>query len=211
MPDPEFVTETQLTIDGAKYRSRTGPLVKLGAHMHIVIAVITALAGLIWALSSLANSGFRLSSLDPFAAYRRWQWRRTYGAKPIYKLDRPMDVAALLLLGIAKADGDITSDQKRELQTIFQTEFEMSRDEAADLLLASSHLIRDEIYIVDHLDKILERSAARFEPENVRSLLALMRRVAALDGSINGEQQKLIDATERYFAAKQPAAAGKWA
>ena len=75
-----------------------------------------------------------------------------------------MDVAALLLLGIAKADGEITSDQKRELQNLFQNEFEISRDEAADLLLASSYLIRDEIYIVDHIDKILELSAAKFEP-----------------------------------------------
>jgi uncharacterized tellurite resistance protein B-like protein len=177
--------------------------------MHIVIAAITALAGLLWAVNSLLNSGFRLSSLNPFAAYRRWQWRRTCGTRPIYRLEQPMDVAAVLLLGIAKADGDITSDQKRELQSIFQSEFELSRDAAADLLLASSYLIRDEIYIVDHLDRILERSAPKFEPEHASSLLRLMRRVAALDGSINAEQQKLIDATERYFSARrQPA--GKW-
>jgi uncharacterized tellurite resistance protein B-like protein len=177
--------------------------------MHIVIAAITAVAGLLWALHSLTQAGFHFSSLNPFAAYRRWQWRRTYGGKPIYNLDRPMDVAAVLLLGVAKADGDITSDQKRELQSIFQSEFEISRDEAADLLLASSHLMRDVIYIVDHLDKILERSAKKFEDENVSSLLRLMRKVAALDGSINAEQQKLIDATERYFAPKQQAS-GKW-
>lgn len=200
---------TQLTFATAK-RRLCGCLLVTLPPMHIVIAAITALAGLLWAINSLMRSGFSLSSLDPFAAYRRWQWRRTYGAKPIYKLDRPMDVAAVLLLGIAKADGDITSDQKRELQSIFQSEFEISRDEAADLLLASSHLIRDEIYIVDHLDKILERSAPRFEAENVSSLLRHMRRVAAMDGSINAEQQKLIDATERYFSSKQQPA-GKWA
>ena len=177
--------------------------------MHIVIAAITALAGLLWALNSLAQSGWNPSSLNPFAAYRRWQWRRTYGGKPIYNLDRPMDVAAVLLVGIAKADGDITSDQKRELQSIFQSEFEISRDEAADLLRASTHLMRDVIYLLDHLDKVLERSAKKFEPENVSSLLRLMRKVAALDGAINGEQEKLIAATERYFAAKQPAP-GKW-
>jgi uncharacterized tellurite resistance protein B-like protein len=121
-----------------------------------------------------------------------------------------MDVAALLLLGIAKADGEITSDQKRELQSLFQSEFEISRDEAADLLLASSHLIRDEIYIVDHLDKILEPSAPKFEPAAVNSLLGMMRKIAALDGSINGEQQKLIDTTDRYFATRQKVAGGKW-
>ena len=178
--------------------------------MHVIIAAITALAGLLWAINSLQRSGFSLSSINPFLAYRRWKWSRTYGSKPIYKLERPMDVAAVLLLGIAKADGEITSDQKKTLQGMFQSEFEISRDEAADLLLASSHLIRDEIYIVDHLDKILDRSAERFEPEAVASLLAMMRRLAAMDGAINGEQGKLIEATERYFTARQKVNAAKW-
>ena len=178
--------------------------------MHIVIAVITAIAGLFWALNSLQRSGFHFSSLNPFLAYRRWQWSRTYGARPIYRLERPIDVAAVLLLGVAKADGAITSDQKRELLAMFQTEFSISRDEASDLLLASSHLIRDEIYLVDHLDKILARSADRFEPDAIASLVAMMRKVAALDGGINGEQQKLIDATERYFAGRNKQATGKW-
>ena len=178
--------------------------------MHVIIAALTALAGLFWALNALQRSGFNLNALNPFLAYRRWKWSRAYGAKPIYRLERPMDVAAVLLLGIAKADGNITSDQKRELQAMFQSEFEISRDEAADLLLASSHLIRDEIYIVDHLDKILALSTPHFEPAAVGSLLAMMRRLAAMDGSINGEQQKLIEATERYFASQQKAASSKW-
>ena len=178
--------------------------------MHVLIAAITAIAGLFWALNSLQRSGFSFDSLNPFLAYRRWQWRRTHGEKAIYKLERPMDVAAVLLLGVAKADGEITSDQKKELLSLFQSEFEIGRDEASDLLLASSHLIRDQIYLVDHLEKILERSASKFEPESVTSLLGMMRRVAALDGSINTEQQKLIDATQDYFAERAPKTVRKW-
>lgn len=177
--------------------------------MHIVIAAITALAGLLWALNALQRSGFHLDSLNPFLAYRRWQWRKTYGTRPIYRLQRPMDVAAVLLLGVAKADGDITSDQKRELLGMFQSEFEISRDEASDLLLASSHLIRDEIYLVDNIDKLLEPCAERFEPDAVTSLLAMMKRIALLDGSINSEQQKLIDATQQYFAGRARGT-GRW-
>jgi uncharacterized tellurite resistance protein B-like protein len=172
--------------------------------MHVLIAAITAVAGLFWALNSLQRSGFNPSSLNPFLAYRRWQWSRTHGMKPIYRLERPMDVAAVLLLGIAKADGAITSDQKKELLALYQGEFEISRDEASDLLLASSHLIRDEIYLVDHLSKILTPSAERFEADAVASLLRMMRKVAALDGSINTEQQKLIDETEAFYSARTP-------
>lgn len=178
--------------------------------MHILIAAITAIAGLVWALNSLQRSGFDPNSLNPFLAYRRWQWRRSHGEKPIYKLTRPMDVAAVLLLGIAKADGEITSDQKKELLGLFQSEFEIGRDEASDLLLASSHLIRNEIYLVDNLEKILERTASKFEPDAVASLLSMMQRIAALDGSINAEQQKLIDATQSYFADRAPKAVRTW-
>jgi uncharacterized tellurite resistance protein B-like protein len=170
--------------------------------MHVVIAAITAVAGLLWALNSLQRSGFHLSDLNPFLAYRRWQWRKTYGGRPIYKLDRPIDVAAVLLLGVCKADGAITSDQKKALLELFQREFQISRDEASDLLLASSHLIRDEIYLVDHLDKVLERSAPKFDPEAVTSLLRMMRHVAASDGAMNAEQEKLINAADAYFAAR---------
>jgi uncharacterized tellurite resistance protein B-like protein len=178
--------------------------------MHVVIAAITAIAGLLWALNNLQRSGFHLSDLNPFLAYRRWQWRKTYGGKPIYRLERPMDVAAVLLLGVCKADGAITSDQKKNLLDLFQREFQISRDEASDLLLASSHLIRDEIYLVDHLDKVLERSASKFDPEAVTSLLRMMRHLAASEGAMNGEQEKLINAVDAYFAART-SAKGKWA
>jgi tellurite resistance protein len=177
----------------------------------MIIAVLSALAGLIWALSALQRSGFDLNSLNPFLAWRRWQWRQSYGNKPLYKLDRPIDVGAVLVLGIAKADGEITSEQKKALLGLFQSEFDLSRDAAAELLLASSHLIRDELYLVDRLDKILEPSAKRFERDTADSLLDMMRRIAALDGSINSEQQKLLDATERYFAARFQQAQRRWA
>jgi len=39
----------------------------------------------------------------------------------------------------------------------------------------------------------------------------MMRKVAALDGSSNDEQEKLIDATERYFASRNKQAVSKWA
>lgn len=167
--------------------------------MHVVIGVITAIAGLIWALVALQRAGF---SLDPFAWYRRMQWRKKYADKPLYCLDDPMDVAAVLLLGTAKCEGEISAEQKRALLELFQSEFKLAYDEAADLLLASSYLIRDQVYLVDNLPKILERSRDRFTPAQVDSLLALMRRVAALEGPANEEQRELIEAVERYFAER---------
>ena len=177
--------------------------------MHIVIGLITAIGGLIWALVALQRAGISLASLDPFAWYRRMQWQKKYADKPLYCLNEPVDVAAVLLLGVAKCEGEISAEQKRELLRIYETELKLSADEAADLLVASSHLTRNEVYLVDNLPRILERSKDRFSGAQVQSLLSLMERVAGLEGPANEEQRKLIDATLRYFGERN-APRGAW-
>jgi hypothetical protein len=167
--------------------------------MHIVIGVLTAAAGLIWALVALQRAGVSIGSLDPFAWYRRMQWQRKYADKPLYCLNEPMDVAAVLLLATAKCEGEVSAEQKQMLLKTFESEFSQTTDEAADLLVASAHLLRNEVYLVDNLDRVLERSKDRFTPTQVASLSTLMRRIAELEGPINEEQRKLIDATQRYF------------
>ena len=176
--------------------------------MHIVLAVLSSLAGLIWALATLQRSGFNPDSLNPFLWLRRARWRRQYGIPPLYRLEEPMDVAAVLLLGTAKCEGEISAEQKRLIRTIFEQEFNLDSDAAYDLLLASAHLIRDEIYLVDKLEKIIEPSSRHFTPGQAASLLSLMTRVGTLESTLNEEQRKLITACEEYFErlfAKQQA------
>jgi uncharacterized tellurite resistance protein B-like protein len=176
--------------------------------MHIVIGVVTALAGLIWALVALQRAGVRIGSLDPFAWYRRMQWRKKYADKPLYCLTDPVDVAAVLLLATAKCEGEVSAEQKQALLKTFESEFSLSADEAADLLVACAHLLRNEVYVFDNLERVLERAKDRFSVTQVASLATLMRRVAELDGPANGEQRKLIDATQRYFEERaQPKSA----
>ena len=144
--------------------------------MHVVIGLLTAIAGLIWALVALEGAGIRLSS--PFALFRRYQWSKKYGRKPLHSLTEPIDVVAVLLLGVAKCEGEISAEQKRQLLRVFEEEFRISADEASDLLLASAHLIRNEIYIGDQIDKILEPSLSRFSDEHIRTVDALMTEIA---------------------------------
>jgi uncharacterized tellurite resistance protein B-like protein len=177
--------------------------------MHIVLGALSAFAGLIWAVVALQRSGFNPDSINPFLWYRRAQWRRKYAVRPIYNLAEPMDVAALLVLGIAKCEGEISREQKQAIHDLFETEFKLDRNAAADLLLASSHLLRDEIYLVDHLDKILFRSGDSFSAGQVSSLLGMMHRIGTLESALNEEQHRLIDATQHYFR-KQAGNHGRW-
>lgn len=170
--------------------------------MHIVIAAITAIGGLIWALVALHRSGFTLSYLDPFAWYRRTQWKNRLAINPLYNLETPVEAAAVLLLGVAKCEGEISSEHKKELTSIFENDLHQTPDEAAELLVSSAYLTRNEIYLVDNIHKILEKSADGFAQTHVQSLLSLMRRVSTLDGPTNQEQEKLIGETDRYFKTK---------
>lgn len=167
--------------------------------MHIVIGVITALAGLIWALVALQRAGVSIGSLDPFAWYRRMQWQKKYADKPLYCLTDPIDVAAMLMLATAKCEGEVSAEQKQTLLKSFESEFSLSADEAADLLVACAHLLRNEVYVLDNLARVLERTKDRFTATQVASMVTLMQRIADHDGPANEEQRKLIDAVQRYF------------
>lgn len=82
--------------------------------MHIIIATISAIAGLLWALNHLQNSGVALNSFNPFLWARRRKWAKQLGAKPMYGLTDSMEAAALLVVAVAKEHGDITRDTKSE-------------------------------------------------------------------------------------------------
>lgn len=174
--------------------------------MHIVIGFITALAGLLWALNSLRRSGFNLEALNPFAWMRRRAWQQKYREKPLYTLKDPIDVASVLLLGVARCDGEISAQQKNEILAIFRDVFHLDNDAASDLLRAGSHLIRNEVYLVDSVERILEPALGHFTTEQMASLLNMMARVAGIDGPVNEEQRKLIEAARETFNKRIPVA-----
>ena len=162
--------------------------------MPQLIALLGAVAALFWAFNSLEKSG-ALTSLNPFLLIRRLKWGKEFGTKPLYRLRDPVEVAAVLLLGTAKCKGEVTSSQKAELKHIFTDVLKQSADDADDLLVAATHMLRDEVYIVDNLAKILLHTRRHMSAEQKASLLNLMEAVSGVEGPANAEQRKLIDKT----------------
>jgi uncharacterized tellurite resistance protein B-like protein len=177
--------------------------------MHYVIGFITAIAGLLWALNSLQRSGVDLDAFNPFVWWRRRQIRRFYGANPLHVLDNPMEVAALLMLAIAKCDGEVSREEKQYLLQTFETEFALPAHEASSLLSQVSYLLRDESDISGQLEKILDRSLSSFTVEQMESTIELMRQTACLGGRISKIKLSLINETARILGASQ-AQQGKW-
>ena len=160
--------------------------------MAQLIALLGAIAGLIWAINSLEKAGL---SLNPFTWWRRFQWRQRHGTKPLYNLRDPAEVAAVLLLGIAKCKGEVTATQKVRLRDLYVRVLKMPAVEADDMLVAATFMLRDEIYLVDNVERLLLNTRRSLGAEQKASVLNLMEEMATVDGPVNAEQRKLIDRT----------------
>lgn len=164
--------------------------------MHILIGLITAIAGLIWALHSLQNAGFNLNALNPFAWARRRKWQKQLGTKPMHALTNSMDAAALLVVAIAKEHGDITRDTKLEILSLFEAEFGIKRNKSIELYSSSMYLLQSPANIVEEVKHILKPSKDDFEKSHVVKLIEMLNKVANLEEITDG-QRLIVKAVEQ--------------
>lgn len=177
--------------------------------MHIIIGIITAIAGLVWALHSLQNSGVNLNSFNPFHWVRRRNWEKQLGTKPMHRLDKPMDAACLLLVGIVKTEGEITREQKSDIIKLFQDEFNLDQSHSAELFSVSSHMLQDVIDLPAEVINILAPCKEQFKPEQTDSLLKMLAKVASIEHAITDMQSKVITAVEGELRVNA-VETGKW-
>lgn len=177
--------------------------------MHVVLGILGALVTILILLHRLAEAGVDLGGLNPFLWQRRRRWRKKFEGNPIYQLDSPMEVTALLMAATAKLDGDMSAEQKRKILSLFVDEFHLSRRDAAGLLISSTYLLGDGEELRNNLEKVLTRSLEKFTDEQARSAVELLEKVAEADGSVSELQREFIDRARAVLRQKYEPKA-KW-
>lgn len=178
--------------------------------MHIIIAALTALGGIIWALYRLQNSGVDLNSFNPFYWMRRREWEKKLGVKPIHRLTNPLEAAAVLVVGAVNLDGVITREQKNETVDIFCSEFRITNKEATELFAASLYLLNDVSNISAEVKNILAPTIERFEDRHIDSLLNMLKKVSNIEGEETAEQQELMRSVKEQFAMMKKDQMPEW-
>lgn len=168
--------------------------------MHILLGLLGAVVTILVLLYRLADAGIDLGGLNPFAARRRRAWRQKFESNPIFSLDNSVDIAALLVVGVAKIDGDMSAEEKRALLGEFQTTFELSEGKASELLGSSAHLIGDGEVLQTQIDDVLAGRKELFSDAQAASLIEMMGRIAHTDGTPTAQQLGLIDAVRLSLA-----------
>ncbi len=174
--------------------------------MHIVIGLLGSLVTILYLLDRL---GVDIGGLNPFYWYRRRAFAKKYGSDPVYSIEDPVHVAALLVIGTAKLEGDLTAEQKRVAQEQFESEFSMDSREASALFGSAAHLLAAPQLIDTQLRKLAQVNEGRFSPVQAASLVQMMNAVAAADGDLTAQQQDFINGVTSEFVQEKQSQ-GKW-
>ena len=174
--------------------------------MHIVLGALALIVTALIVLNRLADAGIDLGGLNPFLWRRRRAWRNKLEGNPLFHLTDPQEVAAVLAVGVAKIDGDMSADEKRALLREFGTTFGLGSRQAAELLGSSVYLLGDPKVLLEQLDSVLQGSADKFTSDQVVSSLAMLERVASSAGAPSGTQRGLIEAIRSRLSQMRPAA-----
>ena len=158
--------------------------------MHIVIGVLSALVTIFYLLDRL---GIDIGGLNPFYWRRRRAWAKKYQGDPIYSVEDPMHVAAILIVGAAKLDGDLTAESKKAAMQQFRSKFSLDTSGASELLGSAAHLLGSPQILDTQLNGLVDKNHKRFTPEQAESMIEMVSDVAAADGPLSTRQTEFID------------------
>lgn len=169
--------------------------------MHLIIAFLTAVAGVIWALYRLQNSGVDLNAFNPFYWVRRRAWEKKSGTKPLHQIDNGMEAAAVIVVATAKLEGELSIELKRRVFSLFESEFNVSHSRATEMFTASAFMLNDVVNLTREVSHIVAPSKASFTQNQVQSLLKMMDAVSTFEGPASNEQLELVVAVQKNFAS----------
>lgn len=177
--------------------------------MHIILGVLGTIITILILLNRLAEAGIDLGGLNPFLWRRRKKWQKKFEGNPIYQIDSPLDITALLATATAKSDGDMSSEEKKTLLNLFQKEFNMSKKQAAELLIASAYILGNGEELRTNLEKVINTSLSNFTQVQAAAATSLLDEVCSTDSSVEELKHEFVERVkiimDKHFQPK-----GKW-
>lgn len=171
--------------------------------MHIILAVLGAIATVLILFSRLKDAGIDIGWLNPFSWAHRRRWRKQFNADPTFMIESPLEAAAGLMYVAAKCSGEMTTEEKRFLLEKFQNDFKLSNNEATDLLSSHSFMIKDEDKIFYKLNDFLSPSLNKFTAEQVESTIQLVLEVIQLSNPPTQKQIQFLNNVKNALTMEQ--------
>lgn len=169
--------------------------------MHILLALIGALAGLFWAFTRFVGAARegREAVNEVRGLFRRGKWSRKIDKRHIENLEDPRESAAIVLFQLAAYEGAIIQAQLDHMMQVMMTSFETSKTESEEFI-AFARMAMGEINDASNsLTKILRPVNDMCSEKEKQELLAMMESVAGFGGNANDQQTHLISQARNIF------------
>ncbi|WP_027014511.1 hypothetical protein [Comamonas composti] len=173
--------------------------------MGILLEILGLIITFTMLMEALQRLGINVGWLNPLSFFRRRAWKKKISTPPLYTLEHPVDVVAVLALATVQTAGVVTVQQKTGVQALLSQHLSLSETEAGNLLVASAHMLRNRALDVGELPAVLGPSAARFTDYHQQTLRTIMRAAATLEPPMNRAQKELIDGVAAFFEKKKAA------
>lgn len=170
--------------------------------MHIILGALGTIVTILILVHRLSDSGIDIGWLNPFAWKRRREWAKKYNANPVYSLTSPMEATAVLMLAMAKSEGELSAEQKKEIISKFRETFSLSEEMAASLFTSASFLQSENAQLLGSIKKVLEPNIDNFSEEQAMSALQLITHIANFDSVASMIQQQAINTFKAEFKGK---------
>ena len=165
--------------------------------MHIILALLGVVVTILILLKRLQDNGLDVGWLNPITWRRRRKYRQQHDLNPAFKLSSPMEVVALLMVAVAKVDGDISKEQKTGILEWFQSEFHLNEQQSVELFRASVHLISQDDDVFNAPANVFTHCHQLFDHEKSASLCHLINKVSLIDGPASSAQATLLSKIEQ--------------
>ena len=162
--------------------------------MHIILAVLGALAAAFWAFThfmSAAREG-REAVGELKGAVRRGKWNRRVDQRMIENLSDPREAAAILVFQIAAYDGAITDRQREHIVNDMIETFDADPETGQGLFSFARMAVGELNDAGNNVNKILRPIVKVCTPDEKTQLIELMERTAEIEGSPTDMQRRLI-------------------
>ncbi len=170
--------------------------------MHIIIAVLGALAAAFWAFThfmNAANEG-REAIGEVKGVIRRGKWNRRVDQRLIENLSDPREAAAILMVQIAAYDGAVTDRQKAQIVSDMRAAFDAD-EETAEGLYAFGRMAVGEINDAGNsVRKILRPVTEVCTVDEKASFIEVLDRTAEIEGEPTDIQRGLIAEARRILS-----------
>jgi len=167
--------------------------------MHFILGLLGLIVTILILFKRLSDAGIDIGWLNPFTWQRRRAWRKKYEGNPVFSLDQPIEVAAMLATSVAKIDGDFSKEEKAILLSLFQSEFGKDEKSASDLLMSSIYIFGDGEDALAKPAKVMKRSLDNFTEDQAQSVMALLNAIKNTNDINSSSKSAFIDKVQAVF------------